>query len=374
MKKELKKLLFAGVSILTLATSCETEDHSDEAIQNTQSSNLKVNNDLLIKSYSKEKLSIIETKMVNDFPDFESLVEESACSGTAFNVAANETFNEGYDVYAQLYYSTYAAINQYSTYLDNGPQYFGEDGEYTNLVKNRQRSLEKFWDMGNEVVVNGQHNATLGDPEKIAAVYRFLGYPAEIAAANAQAFLQINDLSTFLIENPLLSFDGFATILTYTDGSTKDLIVIGDGIVEVAVKAGVDDKVVWSGILSHEWAHQIQFNNFDEWYPEGAADNAPEATRYTELEADFFTGYYLTHKRGATYNWKSAQEFFELFFNIGDCSFTNSGHHGTPLQRMRAAEAGYELAKSAQKNGHILSQEEVHEIFVSTIDSIISGK
>jgi len=177
--------------------------------------------------------------------------------------------------------------------------------------------------------------------------------------------LAFNEESTFLIESPLLSFDGFAT--------TDDLIVVGDGLIELASASGVEDKVVWSGILAHEWAHQIQFDNFDQWYPNGAADNAPEATRTTELEADFIAAYYLTHKRGATYNWKRVEGFFDLFFNIGDCSFTSSGHHGTPLQRMRAAEAGYLLAQNTFPKGHILGTNEVHDIFLNQLEGIVSG-
>lgn len=59
------------------------------------------------------------------------------------------------------------------------------------------------------------------------------------------------------------------------------------------------------------------------------------------------------------------EPYFDLFFQIGD------GHHGTPLQRMEAARLKYELANDAQKQGYILSQQELHEIFVEQIVEVI---
>ena len=93
----------------------------------------------------------------------------------------------------------------------------------------------------------------------------------------------------------------------------------------------------------------------------------------TELEADFLTGYYLTHKRGATYNWKRVEDVLEGFFNIGDCQFTSDGHHGTPLQRMEAARQGYELAANTKKKGKIMTQTEVHQAFLSVLDAIVGN-
>ena len=44
----------------------------------------------------------------------------------------------------------------------------------------------------------------------------------------------------------------------------------------------------------------------------------------------------------------------QTFFEVGDCSFTNNGHHGTPLQRMRAAVWGAEVADAARPQSYIL--------------------
>ena len=263
-------------------------------------------------------------------------------------------------------------MNFYYTITDESKAYFGDKGQNTNYVRNRTRSLEKFWKMQNEINVRGQHNNTLDDKGKIVQILTFwYGLPSDLAEGYADFFVDyVNPNSSFLIETPLLSFDGFAIALDGFLGQ-EDLIVIGDGLVELLSETGVEDKIVWTGILSHEWAHHIQFNNdyMDFW--DNLFDNEPERTRASELEADFMASYYMTHKRGATYNWKRVKDFLELFFNIGDCSFENDGHHGTPTQRMESSRLGYELANGTKKKGKILSQEEVHNAFVAVLDDIV---
>jgi hypothetical protein len=172
-----------------------------------------------------------------------------------------------------------------------------------------------------------------------------------------EEILQKNSESPLLPESPFFAADVFS--------SFNNMIVLGDGLIEMFSETGISEEIAWTGILSHEWAHQIQMDHFFSWYPFGSFDSPAEQTRHIELEADFFSAYYLTHKRGATYNWKKAEEFFELYFQAGDCSFEFELHHGTPLQRMQAAKEGYELALSAQKKGHILTPEELHEYFLN---------
>lgn len=302
------------------------------------------------------------------------LVEPSPCGPTPFDAVISASIDSNIDALGASWFFDYVDFNFFYTITDPRPQYFGANGQYTNLVRKIERNLVNFWDMPGEITVRGQHNATLDNEEILIEILTFwYGFPEADAALFADFFVNfVNVESTFLVETPLISFDGFAIALGGLLGQ-GDLIVIGDGIVELLSETGVEDKVVWNGIMAHEWAHHIQFNNFGDWYPGGAADNEPEATRTTELEADFFTGYYLTHKRGGTYNWKRVEDFLALFFNIGDCGFTSSGHHGTPIQRMEAAHQGYLLARAAKANGKILSEQEVHDVFLSKLDDIIDS-
>lgn len=304
--------------------------------------------------------------------NLEKAVTPSECGPTEFDAVINASISSNIDALGADWYGDYANFNFYYTITDESEQFFGNQGQYTNYVVNRTRNLEKFWNMPDEVTVRGQHNETLNDKQKIISILEFwYGFPPDLAAFYADYFVDyINPTSTFLTETPLLSFDGFAIALDGFLGQ-GDLIVIGDGIVELLAATGVEDKIVWSGILAHEWAHQIQFNKgyLDEYDVE--FNNNPERTRAGELEADFFAAYYMTHKLGATYNWKRVEAFLEVFFNIGDCAFTNGGHHGTPIQRMEAARLGYELANSGQKKGMILSISEVHNAYKTALPSIV---
>ena len=120
-------------------------------------------------------------------------------------------------------------------------------------------------------------------------------------------------------------------------------------------------------ILAHEFGHHIQFQLglFTD-------ENSPEATRRTELMADAFSAYYLSHARGASMQWKRVKQFLQVFFNIGDCSLTSDGHHGTPTQRMAAAEWGYSVANNAQKQGHILTAQQFAAMFDAALPGILA--
>jgi predicted metalloprotease len=141
---------------------------------------------------------------------------------------------------------------------------------------------------------------------------------------------------------------------------------MGDGILEAYSALGFED-VAPQAILAHEFGHHIQFQLG--LFP---AVRTPEGTRRTELMADAYSAYYLSHSRGATMQWKRVQKFLEVFFNIGDCGFASNGHHGTPLQRMAAAEWGYEVANSAKKQGKILTSEEFTILFEAKLPEFVA--
>ena len=97
-----------------------------------------------------------------------------------------------------------------------------------------------------------------------------------------------------------------------------------------------------------------------------------ELTRHTELMADAFAAYYLTHSRGASMNRKRVEQFLQVFFEVGDCAFTDRGHHGTPIQRMRAAQFGFDVADQAHKQGHILTAAQFHALFVANYTTFVA--
>ncbi len=126
-------------------------------------------------------------------------------------------------------------------------------------------------------------------------------------------------------------------------------MIFGDGILDALDKTGFRD-VGPSAVLGHEMAHHVQYE--DNLFVTDLT--GPEATRRTELMADAFGTYFVTHKRGLALNTARVIEAEQNFYNVGDCSFDNPGHHGTPLQRLAAATWGAGVAKAASNQGHVL--------------------
>jgi hypothetical protein len=270
-----------------------------------------------------------------------------------FNHLYNQRAADLVVMYEALYFGTAAT-----------PQYFGYKGEHTHTMVKAERDLKNFWDINSaNIEVIGMHGNMLQDTLRVAATYRLVfGLPPATAAAFARS-VRTNVLQSTKLnggDHALFSFNAFAISF---GANGPDKIVMGDAILAGYDKLGFGD-VAPQGIFAHEFAHHIQFDNdyFDD--PE-AGLTAPEQTRYTELMADAMAAYYLTHARGAAMNQKRVAQFLEVFYQIGDCGFTSSGHHGTPNQRMRAAEFGFRIASEAQKQGHIMSTEAFHALFVA---------
>ena len=118
-----------------------------------------------------------------------------------------------------------------------------------------------------------------------------------------------------------------------------DKLVFGDGILEALEFMGIGN-VGSRAVMGHEFGHRIQFekNLFD------SPLTGPEATRRTELMADSFATYFAAHPRGLSLQGRRLAQAERTFYEVGDCAFDNPGHHGTPNQRLRAAEWGSDLA------------------------------
>jgi hypothetical protein len=259
------------------------------------------------------------------------------------------------------------------------PQTFGYNGEYNKVMAKTDRDVKRFWDIASDdIQLIGMHGTMLLDVDRVATVYEAAfvdddGNPISrddavfFATLVRDAVLQSQALNGG--NHPLFSFNAFA--FTTLGGPIPDKIVMGDGILAGYKAVGLDD-VAPQAVYAHEFGHHIQFENgyFDDPVP-GATTQA-ELTRYTELMADAFSAYYLTHKRGAGMKRQRVEQFLQVFFQIGDCAFSNPGHHGTPNQRMAAARFGFDVADQARKNGHILTSEQFHALFVAKYQELVA--
>lgn len=250
-------------------------------------------------------------------------------------------------------------------------QYFGKNGEYTQTLTKTFKDLKRFWNIEtSDMVLAAMHGNMLTNKAKLIRTYEILGLPTPVASDYADFVLAILDAFPQLRngDHPIFTFNAFAqpSFVFAPVGIIPNKIVMGDGILEAYTAIGYGD-VAPRAILAHEFGHHIQFQLglFTD-------ENTPEATRRTELMADAYSAYYLSHARGASMQWKRVQQFLVVFFNIGDCSFSSTNHHGTPTQRMAAAQFGYNVANNAQKQGHILTGQQFDALFEAALPQIVS--
>ena len=153
--------------------------------------------------------------------------------------------------------------------------------------------------------------------------------------------------------NPLFTLNAFAFSAEGDPDplvqGLPDKLIFGDGIVDALNALGIGD-VGPRAVMGHEFGHHVQFED-------GLFDSpltGAEATRRTELMADAMGTYFAVHARGLALNAKRVLDAEQAFFEVGDCQFASPGHHGTPLQRLRAATWGAGVANAARPQGHVL--------------------
>ena len=252
---------------------------------------------------------------------------------------------------------------------------------HAQQIRNTFRDLRRFWDIESaDIQLMAMHGDVLLDAERIARTLTAMVAageldpmtPAEIQA-EATTVADFMQAQGDFYDNPLWTLNAFAFS---GEGETDpilaalpDKLVMGDGIIEAYDAIGLGDVGI-RVIMAHEFGHHVQFEL-------GVFDTGPtdpaEATRRTELMADAMAAYYGTHKQGLALNKKRVADALLSFYTVGDCQFASPGHHGTPLQRERAADWGADLAAAANPQSYILPAETFVELFDAALPQIISG-
>ncbi|MBY5163507.1 neutral zinc metallopeptidase [Salsipaludibacter albus] len=262
-------------------------------------------------------------------------------------------------------YAVSAWPTYYTALFDDDPSddTVGVDGSQTREQRTRHKDAQRFWDVPtDDVRLHGMHGADIADDAKMVPTVQAL---FGVGAGTAQAVVdfvqaQIEAEPTIGYDHPYFTLNAFAI-----EGGEilpglviPDKIVMGDGVLTALDELGIGDNGP-DFVHAHEFAHHVQFEigAFDSPLP------APEATRRTELMADAFAAYNLAHARGATFQTKRITEAIVGAYDVGDCSFTNSGHHGTPNQREAAATWGAGLAQDARPQGMVSSALDLFDRF-----------
>lgn len=273
-------------------------------------------------------------------------------------------------------------------------EYIGADGEYTQRQTKTFNHNRRFWDVySDDILLMGGHGAEIADDE---LMYTFLpvvfGNPplfvqdillnaARSAIEGGLVDLTFFDPLVYFVspgipsgyDNPLLSlnavaFTAFGNEIFPGSGIIPDKIVMGEGLLDALTGIGIGYKEAPDNVLSHEFAHHVQFEI-------GAIEpgpNTPEKTRRTELMADGFAAYFASHARGNSFQAKRFADVMTAAYEIGDCAFANPNHHGTHLQRLKAALWGEWVSDSAPDQGHVYSSETMLELFDDALPVLVA--
>ncbi|WP_112240637.1 hypothetical protein [Kribbella monticola] len=248
---------------------------------------------------------------------------------------------------------------------------FGLSGEFNTDVNHTFRDLGRFWDIDPAGIrLEPMKGTMLTDQARMFRLFNVAyGFPAATATALATEVVTAMNQEKFDHGNhPYFSFNAFAYPGTVIPGFViPKMIVMGDGVLEAFKAIGYSD-VTAQAILAHEYGHHVQFqrNLFQ------SDLTGPEASRRTELMADSFAAYFLTHARGDALQYKRIQQFDQVFFQLGDCGFTNPSHHGTHAQRLRAADWGYSVVQNSPDQGHILPSLTFANLFEAELPVIVA--
>lgn len=248
----------------------------------------------------------------------------------------------------------------------------GHDG---HQLSKTLKDLQKFWPTtSRDLQLVAMDGEMLRDPARISRLLvRLYGWVPADADAYAEAVARvIDDVDVFDDgESPLFSLNAFAfSGAGDPDPSIAALppkIVVGDGFLDALDELGVDD-VGGRVVLAHEYAHQLQVQ--DDLF---GTSTGPEANRRVELMADAFAGYFAVHAKGLSLNARRVTQVQQTFFELGDCSFDDAGHHGTPEQGRRASAWAGTLASTVKPRSVILPAVELAAQFDAELPMIVAA-
>lgn len=304
--------------------------------------------------------------------------DDYVCGPTMFDFYIDDLINAMTD--EQLAF----LIEHFDTMLDvptYAPLFFGTDTDPTYALDSHAQQLQKafrnvksFWTgvKSDDIQLMAMHGDVLLDADLIAATNALLAGTAVTDAIQDEA----DEVAAFMatagdfVDNPLWTLNAYAfTAEGDPDPAVQglpDKLVFGDGFLAAYDSFGLGD-VGPRVVMGHEFGHHIQYelDLFED-------ETSPEATRRTELMADSFASYWAVHKRGLTLNAKRVVDTLVSFYTVGDCAFDADGHHGTPLQRERAAAWGAELAMASSPKSAKLLASEVAALFELELPELVA--
>jgi len=130
----------------------------------------------------------------------------------------------------------------------------------------------------------------------------------------------------------------------------ENKIYFGQKMFESIKASSEEYSVMLMGVMSHEYGHIMQYNvdvNESKLAKMRQVYNVGSSIILSELEADAFSGLYMTFKLDDE---SKTTAYFEQLERLGDTAFNNVNHHGTSNQRQAAALLGIYTASYIVEN------------------------
>lgn len=209
---------------------------------------------------------------------------------------------------------------------------------------------QRFWDVKlNDVQLMEMHGSMVTDLPRVTRLVTLLyGLEGQKAITFARQLIALvrSDPALQQGNNPIFTLNAFAFSGKAESNPIfhrlPDKLVFGDGIL-AALKALGLNQVGPKAVMGHEMSHHVQFE--DNLFVSDLT--GPEATRRTELMADAFGSYFAAHQKGLGLGAAQLLQVEQTFYDVGDCAFTNPGHHGTPNQRRASSSWGVAVAATS---------------------------
>ena len=152
-------------------------------------------------------------------------------------------------------------------------------------------------------------------------------------------------LSEMFSERPGFGFiddsgapNAYATDQTQVPG-TWGTVCFGQALFKDLMDRYQDRGLAVMAVAAHEFGHIAQFRSG----VDAQLLKYQPTVKRVELHADFLSGYFLgvrKRQRPSISVWAAGH----TLYRIGDYEFHNPNHHGTPDQRVTAAETGFKVA------------------------------
>jgi hypothetical protein len=122
---------------------------------------------------------------------------------------------------------------------------------------------------------------------------------------------------------------------------TWGVVLLGTNLFRQLLDRFDDGGMAVTMVLAHEFGHIAQYHRKAYNGLIGAARRSKRA----ELHADLLAGYYLGRRKADEPRLTLRLAGVSLF-QIGDFQFNSKDHHGTPEERVDAAERGFTMARA----------------------------